>query len=414
MAGKRSAIKSKRDIERKRAVRAKRIRRTFLVLAELFMVCVLSVCCYAVSILNTMQRSTIDKNEIYIATFADNEAAQTKSDMEHQQEDNEKETVKPGTVVNVTQVTEAETIDDVLSHQETINGYWNILLVGVDARDQSILTSGVQSDVIIICSINVNTKEVKLASVYRDTLLKMYSKDSFDLANSELAKSTNGVVDMISMINMNLDLQIQDVVIVNWEALIRVIDAIGGIYLDISQEEFDKGYITGYITEIEENTGIWQPQMDHAGYQLCNGVYAVAYCRNRYTTGMDMGRTSRQREVIEKILEQAKVASPSALLTAVRYAVPNIYTTLTNDELFALAADVASYSIGETTGFPFTYDLTLGTLGVMGVIDPLVCTDLAGDVKQLHTFLYGNDGYEPSQTVQDISYTIQKAFGLVN
>ena len=83
------------------------------------------------------------------------------------------------------------------------------------------------------------------------------------------------------MINMNLDLQIQDVVVVNWAALIRVIDAIGGIYLDITPEEVEKGYITGYITEIEEATGIWQPQLTQAGYQLCNGVYAVAYCRNR-------------------------------------------------------------------------------------------------------------------------------------
>ena len=105
-------------------------------------------------------------------------------------------------------------------------------------------------------------------------------------------------------------------------------------------------------------------------------------------------------------------SSDLALLTAVRYACPNINTTLSNDELFALAADVNSYSITDTEGFPYTYDLTLGTLGVFGVKDSLVCTDLAGDVKKLHTYLFGDDGYEPSQTVKDISYTIQKAFGV--
>ena len=218
----------------------------------------------------------------------------------------ESSSAKPGSVINVSEVTQATTVDDILSHQETVNGYWNILLVGVDARDQANLGggNGVQSDVMMICSINVKTKEVKLVSIYRDTLLKMYSRDEFDLANSEFAKGSD--TDMISMINMNLDLQIQDVVVVNWAALIRVIDAIGGIYLDITPEEVEKGYITGYITEIEEATGIWQPQLTQAGYQLCNGVYAVAYCRNRYTTGMDMGRTSRQREVIDKMLQQAK------------------------------------------------------------------------------------------------------------
>ncbi len=428
MAEKRSSMKKKREQQRKKAAKARRVRRTLLVITEFLLVCALSICCYGVSILNTMQRSTINQKEIYVATFDNKEntdqteEAQTAVTEESQKEEATKEaeqesvvesvTAKPDGVANVSEVTQAPTIDDILSHQETVNGYWNILLVGVDARDQSNLGggNGVQSDVMMICSINVKTKEVKMVSIYRDTLLKMYSRDAFDLANSEFAKGSD--TDMISMINMNLDLQIQDVVVVNWAALIRVIDAIGGIYLDITQEEIDKGYITGYITEIEEATGIWQPQITQAGYQLCNGVYAVAYCRNRYTTGMDMGRTSRQREVIDKMLQQAKVASPSALLTAVRYACPNINTTLTNDELFALTADVNSYTIVDTEGFPYTYDLELGTLGMFGVKDSLVCTDLAGDVKKLHTYLFGDDGYEPSQKVKDISYTIQKAFGI--
>ena len=305
-----------------------------------------------------------------------------------------------------------EEVQDAINSEDShLTGYTTYALFGIDSRSANMKFSGNQnSDTMIIASVNNDTKDVKLVSIYRDTLLKMYSRDEFDLANSEFAKGSD--TDMISMINMNLDLQIQDVVVVNWAALIRVIDAIGGIYLDITPEEVEKGYITGYITEIEEATGIWQPQLTQAGYQLCNGVYAVAYCRNRYTTGMDMGRTSRQREVIDKMLQQAKVASPSALLTAVRYACPNINTTLSNDELFALAADVNSYSIIDTEGFPYTYDLTLGTLGVFGVKDSLVCTDLAGDVKKLHTYLFGDDGYEPSQTVKDISYTIQKAFGV--
>ena len=305
-----------------------------------------------------------------------------------------------------------EEVQDAINSEDShLTGYTTYALFGIDSRSANMKFSGNQnSDTMIIASVNNDTKDVKLVSIYRDTLLKMYSRDEFDLANSEFAKGSD--TDMISMINMNLDLQIQDVVVVNWAALIRVIDAIGGIYLDITPEEVEKGYITGYITEIEEATGIWQPQLAQAGYQLCNGVYAVAYCRNRYTTGMDMGRTSRQREVIDKMLQQAKVASPSALLTAVRYACPNINTTLSNDELFALAADVNSYSIIDTEGFPYTYDLTLGTLGVFGVKDSLVCTDLAGDVKKLHTYLFGDDGYEPSQTVKDISYTIQKAFGV--
>lgn len=68
--------------------------------------------------------------------------------------------------------------------------------------------------------------------------LRCIQRDEFDLANSEFAKGSD--TDMISMINMNLDLQIQDVVVVNWAALIRVIDAIGGIYLDITRKRLKR------------------------------------------------------------------------------------------------------------------------------------------------------------------------------
>ena len=288
-----------------------------------------------------------------------------------------------------------------------------IMIMGVDERDDDVG----RSDTLMVATLDPKKDHAALMSIPRDTRVKIKGH-GWDKINAAYAygsakggpeageKLTQRTVKDFLGVNMD------HYVVINIQAFQKIIDAIGGIYLDITPEEVEKGYITGYITEIEEATGIWQPQLAQAGYQLCNGVYAVAYCRNRYTTGMDMGRTSRQREVIDKMLQQAKVASPSALLTAVRYACPNINTTLSNDELFALAADVNSYSIIDTEGFPYTYDLTLGTLGVFGVKDSLVCTDLAGDVKKLHTYLFGDDGYEPSQTVKDISYTIQKAFGV--
>ena len=108
-----------------------------------------------------MQRSTINQKEIYVATFANNgdndqqEEAQTAT-TEPQSKEQEKESeksgeqesvpesssAKPGSVINVSEVTQATTVDDILSHQETVNGYWNILLVGVDARDQANLGGG--------------------------------------------------------------------------------------------------------------------------------------------------------------------------------------------------------------------------------------------------------------------------------
>lgn len=441
-ASRRALTPRQRYEEKKRRLRNRRIRRTVLVVLEVLMVCVLAVGCYAVDLLNTMQRGTIDMNNLYVASFAnDNEnetnaktAAQTEStekksadntetevkteDASVLASDSESDTETAELISTEIATTAEETLDDVLSHQDLVNGYWNILIAGIDSRSGSgVLTSGNgnNSDVMIICSINAKTKDIKMASIYRDTLLKMYSKNTFDKANAQFSCGT--VTDMLSMVNMNLDLQIQDVVLVNWMAVAEVINQLGGIYLDISEAEITpnesnphlNNVLNGYITEIVDSTGIASSQITTAGYQWCDGVQALAYCRNRYTTNNDFERTERQREVIDKVLAQAKVAGLSNLISALRYALSNVYTTLTNEELMSLAMDVASYNIGDTIGFPLEYKSLDYALGVS---EPVVPINLEKNVKELHQFLYGTDDYDTSDVVKDISNKIIAETGL--
>ena len=111
--------------------------------------------------------------------------------------------------------------------------YTNIALFGLDSRNDE-LEGGVQSDSIMIASINNETSEVKLISVYRDTLLKQ--KDgTYEKANS--AYNVGGPEDAISMLNRNFDLDIKNYISVNFSALIKAIDALGGIELDMTEEE---------------------------------------------------------------------------------------------------------------------------------------------------------------------------------
>ena len=111
---------------------------------------------------------------------------------------------------------------------EALKGYTNYLLLGTDARDNSLeainKTGKGNTDAIIIASLNNDTKEVKLVSVYRDTLLMVPASGGF---NDTYRKATeaffySGVEATISMINLNLDLNITDYVMVNFEALIRL------------------------------------------------------------------------------------------------------------------------------------------------------------------------------------------------
>ena len=101
--------------------------------------------------------------------------------------------------------------------------YTNIALFGLDSRNDE-LESGVQSDCIMIASINNKTNDVKLVSVYRDTLLQQ-KNGRYNKANA--AYNTGGPEEAISLLNRNFDLDIKNYVSVNFNALVKVIDALG-------------------------------------------------------------------------------------------------------------------------------------------------------------------------------------------
>lgn len=415
---KKQSSASRKGAQKGRAKRGRRGLRVLLVVLEAVMICILSVGCYAVNLLGTLERKDIAENDIYIYTAPVQTTAEPQTtEAADKTEGSEEET---GWTVE-TEVAETEEDIDFLRTRETSDGYWNILVLGVDARKDDSLSGGdYRSDVIMICSINVNTKNVKMVSIYRDTVLKMYSSKQYIKINDGVFAGAGGSIEgMISTLNYNLDLNIKDVVVVNWAAVALAVNCLGGLELDITQEEIvgtpEKGsIINGYLTEIVENTEIATiGPFTEPGLQWCDGPRVVAYCRNRYTTGNDFNRTGRQREVMTKLLEKAKVASPTDLLQAVRKVFGNMYTSLTINDLFLLVQDIGSYTIEDTIGFPEdnisqTY---VGSFADDGIKDPVVPNTLAENVSSLHAFLYGQEGYQPSANVQEISAEIQSKAG---
>ena len=116
-------------------------------------------------------------------------------------------------------------VNENVENNESLKGYRNIALFGVDSREGD-LGKGTRSDSIIIASINEETGEIKLCSVYRDTYLNL-SNDSYNKCNSAYAKG--GPEQAIIMLNMNLDLNITDYVTIGFDGLTDVIDALGGV-----------------------------------------------------------------------------------------------------------------------------------------------------------------------------------------
>ncbi len=281
------------------------------------------------------------------------------------------------------------------------SGYRNIALFGVDSREGQ-LDSGTNSDTIMVASINQKTGDIKLVSVYRDTYL--------DNTNGEYRKATEcyaggGAERAINMLNKNLDLDIEDFVTVDFSAVIEAVDLVGGVEIEITEEE--RGWLNGYLVETSQVTGKEYTTVDSAGYQNLTGIQAMAYCRIRYTTGWDYKRTERQRLVLEKIFEKAKSKGVTDLTAMVNTMIPYISTSLSNTEILSLALGITKYSIADTTGFPFTSQAANISAG-----DCVVPQNLSANVTQLHEYLFGETNYTPSETVQEISYKIINDTGI--
>lgn len=282
-----------------------------------------------------------------------------------------------------------------------LEGYTNIALFGVDSREGS-LDKDAHSDTLMVASINNKTKDVKLVSVYRDTYL--------DNTNGEYRKATEcyyfgGPQRAINMLNKNLDLNITDFVTVDFTAVADVVDALGGIEIDVQEDELV--HLNNYQVEGSQVTGKEIIPVEYAGPQTLNGLQALSYCRIRYTAGSDFKRTERQRTVLQKIMEKAKSADLLTLNNLIDQVAKNMMTSLSTTELLALAKDIAAYNLVEQTGFPF--DLTTANLSAG---DCVVAVNLENNVIQLHQWLFGSESYTPSSTVQEISWQIINDTGI--
>ncbi len=242
--------------------------------------------------------------------------------------------------------------------ETTMRGYRNIALFGVDSTTGA-LTKNTRSDTIMIASINLDTGECRLVSVYRDTYLNL-SNDSYNKCNAAYAKG--GPMQAINMLNMNLDLNITDFVTVGFAGLSDTIDALGGIMIDVDEAELK--HINNYQICMAEDLKRSYTPVTSTGYQLLDGLQATAYCRIRYTAGDDFKRAERQREVLMAIAEKAKTASPSTLNSVANaiFDKDEIYTSLDVAEILELLGEITRYEIVDQAGFPEDSMRATGTI----------------------------------------------------
>lgn len=283
------------------------------------------------------------------------------------------------------------------------SGSEDFVIFGVDTRSTN-LESGTRSDSIMIVHVDHDGQTVKVASIYRDCMVHI---EGYDYEKITHAHSYGGPDLALSTINENFDLDIEKYLTVNFISVGDLIDEIGGIEQDITEEELE--YINSYIDEVNEVRGTDSAHINVSGTHTLDGTQAVAYSRIRYTSGGDYTRSERQRSVLFAVFEAAKEMEADDRVELAEEMIEEINTNYSTNDLTSMLYYLSQYEITEMTAYPQVF--YSGTVDGAWVEVPVTLVDMN---ESLHEFLYGETDYTPSETVQSYSNTLQEKAGTAN
>ena len=278
-----------------------------------------------------------------------------------------------------------------------VDGYYNILLLGVDSRDMKHL-KGTRSDAIMVVSINKDTNDVKILSIYRDTFMKMGDTSTYDKITHACA--LGGPEMAMKTLNQTLDLNISNYVVVNFKAVADIVDAVGGIEVDVKEHEILE--LNKYTVSTARNIGRDDYNLvKEPGVQTLEGAQAVSYGRIRKGVGDDFKRTERMRTVMTLVMEKMQDMSFKEIKKIIKMMTPQVQTNLSKGNILGLGIRLPQYNIKGTDGWPYT--VSTGYINGVSYVFP---DNLAENVKELHKKFFGRDDYLPSSKVNSISSTI--------
>lgn len=200
----------------------------------------------------------------------------------------------------------------------------NVLLIGADSRNG---TNTGNTDVMMLVSLNKTTKKITLCSFLRDSYIYVEGKNRQSYTKLNASFSMGGAECLVNTIENNYKIEIDNYVMVNFESFARIVDAMGGLNLDVTQSE------SNYCLK---KFGEALPVGDNV---KLNGRQVVYFCRNRNYDSGDVKRTENQREVIEAIIDKVKSASLTDLDKYIDILLPEIYTGYIESEILSLGVE---------------------------------------------------------------------------
>ena len=300
-----------------------------------------------------------------------------------------------------------------------MSGTQVIALVGVDARgvEGSELAESMNSDTIILCCIDHDKQEIRMVSIMRDTWMNMakYTDEYYEFDKANSAYNRGGPESMLSMLNTNLDFALTDYVTVNFKALADAIDVLGG--LDIEMTNAECVHANNYNREVSEAQGVEYEAIpydedlgdDYSEVRHVSGALATSYARIRYGGGDDAKRTSRQRIVINLMVQKLK-QNPTKIPEILDKVMGNVSTSLTKNEILELGMHAVTYTMGTSYAYPFQLCYGENVVNALGE-DVVIPVTLEFNVRELHEYRYPGLSYEPSAAVTEYSDYIARKSG---
>ena len=272
----------------------------------------------------------------------------------------------------------------------TADGVTNILLIGNDSRLNG---EDGRSDAMILVSVSKTSGKILMTSILRDVYVEIPGHGSNRL---NAAYAFGGPELLMETIQHNFDIPVSRYVLVNFEAFAGVVDAVGGVDIELTTEEI--GWVNAYLNEYNELTGHefgynYLTQTEPGVIHL-NGPQALAYSRNRYV-GTDFGRTERQRKVMEEIIKKLPRAVITNMDGLMEGLCPNLTTNLTMNECYGLVLRLP---------FILKYERVSGSIPLEGTwwdqnIDGMAVLGI--DFEANKNYLHENLYVKPEKTTEE-------------
>lgn len=260
----------------------------------------------------------------------------------------------------------------------------DVITIALFGTDFSELYEVSAADATMILSIDTKNNNIKLGSLMRDIYLDLPQGSKMNLNYTIL---DGGPSSIMKAINYNFNLNIDKFVQVDLIRLPKIIDSLGGVEIEITEDEIN--YLNEYIDNIDKNNGTKTDHIYLAGNQLLNGTQASAYCRIRYTEGRDFKRTERQRDVLAALFVKFKDISITEMPGLINEILPLVTTNLNNGEIISIATKALGMGLNNIDQGRFPSDSNIISAGFTDMYHTNI--DIEGTTKELHKFIYSTE-----------------------